>query len=412
MSAPPAPALPPPPGRLRALLDRARREAGNPTRILQVVYLAMPLVITLQRSLRGPRPINNFLIFTRSFTSLVRGEDLYALHPESHFDLFRYSPTFALAMGPFAAVPAWLGLLAWNLLNALALFTAVQRLPLEQRQRNFVHWFLFIELVTATANSQSNALIAALLLHAFVALERGGAWRAALWLALAGAIKPYALAGAVAGHLQRRTVALGLRVAAVGAGLAALPLLATSPAGLLAQYGSWGRQLASDHQAFAKLSVMGVLERWFAFTPDKAHVVLVGAALYGLALLRRGAFAERAFRLRVLCSTLVFVVIFNHMAESATYIIAVVGLAVWYVLAPRGPLERALMVAAWVLTVFSPFDLFPAFLRQHYVNPWLLKAVPCILLWARMQLELSTWRSPAPRAPAPPRAAAAEAPGP
>jgi hypothetical protein len=43
-----------------------------------------------------------------------------------------------------------------------------------------------------------------------------------------------------------------------------------------------------------------------------------------------------------------------------------------------------------LFTVLSPTDLFPRFLRKAYVVPYVLKAVPCIFVWARLTYELLT----------------------
>ena len=54
---------------------------------------------------------NNYLIFKDSFIHLFNNKDLYQLYPMEHWDYFKYSPTFALLMAPFAALPDFVGLL-------------------------------------------------------------------------------------------------------------------------------------------------------------------------------------------------------------------------------------------------------------------------------------------------------------
>jgi hypothetical protein len=62
---------------------------------------------------------NNYKIFKESYFHLVEKQDLYQLYPKEHWDYYKYSPTFALFMAPFAYLPDFLGLLFWNLLNVL-----------------------------------------------------------------------------------------------------------------------------------------------------------------------------------------------------------------------------------------------------------------------------------------------------
>lgn len=38
----------------------------------------------------------------------------------------------------------------------------------------------------------------------------------------------------------------------------------------------------------------------------------------------------------------------------------------------------------------SPSDLFPAFIRKNYVQPYALKALPCVLIWFKLVYEMMT----------------------
>ena len=71
-------------------------------------------------------PLQNYAIFRDAFRHLVAGKDLYAAFPLETWDLYKYSPTFALLMFPFAALPYGAGAVVWNLTNSLVLFVAVQ----------------------------------------------------------------------------------------------------------------------------------------------------------------------------------------------------------------------------------------------------------------------------------------------
>jgi len=41
----------------------------------------------------------------------------------------------------------------------------------------------------------------------------------------------------------------------------------------------------------------------------------------------------------------------------------------------------AFVVLLFILTCLSPTDLFPRVIRKEWVEPYVLKAVPCIVLW-------------------------------
>ena len=41
-----------------------------------------------------------------------------------------------------------------------------------------------------------------------------------------------------------------------------------------------------------------------------------------------------------------------------------------------------------VLTMLSPSDIFPAYVRNNYFIPYVIKVLPCILIWFKIQGEL------------------------
>jgi hypothetical protein len=81
-------------------------------------------------------------------------------------------------------------------------------------------------------------------------------------------------------------------------------------------------------------------------------------------------------------------IIFNHKAESPTFVIALSGIAIWFFSQKKNYLNIILVVFAFILASLSPTDIFPAFLRKNIVIPYVLKAVPCILIWAKIIYEL------------------------
>ena len=121
-------------------------------------------------------------------------------------------------------------------------------------------------------------------------------------------------------------------------------------------------------------------------------IILGGLITIGLPYLRIRQYAHKAFRYTLLASVLLFVVLFSTGSESSTYIIAFIGVAIWYVAAPwkRSKLDIALMVFAFILTSMSPSDLFPKYLRVHYVFPYALKALPCVIIWFKLIYEMCT----------------------
>src|SRR6266851_479744 len=99
---------------------------ARPRRLLLALYLASAALVTVQQAILGHS--NNLSIFRAASLNLFAGRDLYAAHPEQHFDFYKYSPTFALLFAPLAYLPFALAFLCWALLNGLLLWYALDRL--------------------------------------------------------------------------------------------------------------------------------------------------------------------------------------------------------------------------------------------------------------------------------------------
>src|SRR5256885_10870105 len=100
--------------------------AGRARRSILALYLASAVFVTVQQGVLGRS--NNFSVFRAASTNLLAHHDLYAAHPDQHFDYYKYSPTFALLFAPLAALPFAPALLIWSLVNSLLLWYAVRRL--------------------------------------------------------------------------------------------------------------------------------------------------------------------------------------------------------------------------------------------------------------------------------------------
>lgn len=344
---------------------------------------------------------NNFQIFRCSFWHLVHGQDLYVLYPGEHVDLFKYSPTFALLFAPFALLPVLPAMLAWNALNATVLFLGLSRFPhLGGRARTVGLWMIALEQWGALQHFQTNALIAGLILLAYGALVRGQEVRGSAAILLCGFIKVFGVVAFPLYAFAPRKVRLSAVTASVLAALAALPLLVVSPAHLVELYRSWFALLRSDHGISLGYSMMGWLQTWFGLAPDKLLVVALGAALMALPFLRRDRLADPTHRSLTVAALLIWMVIFNHRAEGPTFVIAMAGVVVWYGAGARTRGDTVLLALAFVFVSLSPTEVFPRWFRIGVVQHYAVKAVPCILIWARCMGELLLRRAAAPDRPA------------
>ena len=333
------------------------------------------------------RSANNFEIFRGSSRHLIADTDLYASYPDEHRDRFKYSPAFAFLFIPLAYAPWGLALLLWQLGNALALFYALTRL-LKDRSADLAIAIVFLEVWRSMQNVQSNALVAATIILAFVAFEERKNIRGALWIGVGAAVKIFpVVAGIFALPARSRWRAAAAASAVLGAVLL-LPLLVTPPAMLWTQYHSWLAVEQVDAAAHMD-SVMGLMDRvpWLDDIPNIA-VQLLGLGVLVLPIARyTERWKVRQFRLQLLASTLIYVVLFNHQAERASYVIAFTGIAIWYVSSPRGVLERVLFGVAFLAIPAASVLIPGSWVRTPAVTMVRL-VVPSLIVWIWIQVEM------------------------
>ncbi len=368
------------------------------------VYILLALGATLQSYFGNPTsfnsleytPYNNYLIFKQSFFHLIEGKDLFILYPQEHWDLYKYSPTFSLLMAPLAILPDVIGLFFWNVLNALILFLGIRKLQLPprfkevsfQKSHAFILLFVGLELMTSLQNEQSNGLIAGLIILAFVFLEKEKIWLGTLCIALTFYIKIFGIVAFALFLIYPRKGKFILSSAVWMIVLGLLPAVFVGLDQLMFLYESWGKMLGEDHAASYGYSVMGWLQSWFGLEVSKNVIVLLGVGLFCLPLVKWKNYVNYNFRWRLLVSILIWVVIFNHKAESPTFVIAMSGVGVWYFFSEKTRVNLALVILAFVFTSLSPTDLFPRFLREQFVIPYVMKAVFCIFIWGKVVWEM------------------------
>lgn len=334
---------------------------------------------------------NNYTIFERSFEHLKNEQDLYQLYPEEQWDLYKYTPTFSVFFGFFWLMPDWLGLNFWNLLNTLIVLGAIYFLPkLTNYQKGIIALIVLIELLTSLQNAQSNGLMAGLILLAFGFLERERYFPATFSVLSSVFVKLFGIVGFAFFLFYPKKIKLaGFTV--LGLVLLLLPPLIFID---LEQYQSlltsYLGLLSDDHQSSHGYSVMGVLQTWFNVHEGKNLVVALGALLFLVPFSRISMYKNYIFKYLTVCSVLLWIVIFNHKAESPTFIIAMTGVALWFVISEKNALNITLFVLAFVFTTLSSTDIFPKSIRTEYFYPYAIKAVPCILIWFKIIYDLMT----------------------
>ena len=346
----------------------------------------------------APHRHNNFLIFRGVFWHTIQKLSLYDFYPTEYNDHNHYGPIFSLVIAPFAVVPDAIGLLCWLVVLALGMYYAVRRLPLEEGRQIFLYWFCAHELLTALQMQQFNIAIAAIIIGSFAAIEKGREVTAAFLIVLGTFVKLYGVVGLAFFFFVKRKPRFILALIGWSVVCFVAPMLISSPEYVVGQYVEWYERLAAKNgentfSLMQNISLLGMIRKISGSASySDLLVILPGLALFGLPYLRFGQYRHLAFRYAILSSVLLFVVLFSTGSESSTYIIPFAGIALWYTTSPwkRSGWDVALLVFAFVLSSLSPSDLFPRSLREAYVLPYALKALPPTLIWLRLSYELLT----------------------
>lgn len=346
----------------------------------------------------APHRHNNFLIFRGVFWHTIQKLSLYDFYPTEYNDHNHYGPIFSIVIAPFAVVPDAIGLLLWLVVLALGMYYAVRRLPLEEGRQIFLYWFCAHELLTALQMQQFNIAIAAIIIGSFAAIEKGREVTAAFLIVLGTFVKLYGVVGLAFFFFVKRKPRFILALIGWSVVCFVAPMLISSPEYVVGQYVEWYERLAAKNgentfSLMQNISLLGMIRKVSGSASySDLLVILPGLALFGLPYLRFGQYRHLAFRYAILSSVLLFVVLFSTGSESSTYIIPFAGIALWYTTSPwkRSSWDVALLVFAFVLSSLSPSDLFPRSLREAYVLPYALKALPPTLIWLRLSYELLT----------------------
>jgi hypothetical protein len=340
---------------------------------------------------------NNFLVFRGSFWHAWQGLPLYAEYPQEYWDINHYGPLFSLLIAPFAVVPEWLGLLMWCVALSLGLYVAVRRSLLTSGQQLFVLWFCAHELLTALYMQQFNIAIAAIIVGAFFLIEKERDATAAFLIVLGTLVKIYGIVGLAFFFFSKHKIRFIGALVLWSAVMFVAPMVLSSPDYVIGQYQAWFVDLVSKNSENAEalmqnISLLGMTHRVTGLEFSDLWLILPGLVMFGIPYLRISPYQHMAFRQTLLASVLMFTVLFSTGSESSGYIIALVGVVIWYTAVPwqRNRWDIALLVFVFVLSSLSPSDLFPAYLRKEWVQPYALKALPVTIVWLKLCYEMYT----------------------
>ena len=362
-------------------------------RFITILWFALALATVVQNVWIAGK-FNNYLIFDGVFWHTFKQLPLYLPYPDEYFDTNHYGILFSAVIAPFALLPKWIGCTLWIMANAAFLYWAIRQLPLSKNAIIAVLLIAAHDMYTAAAMQQFNISVIALLVGAFVFIERRQSHWATLFIVIGTLTKLYGIVGLAFFFFAKdkwRFIWSGLFWLIA---LFCLPMLYSSPDYVVSQYFDWYASLAEKNVSnlntttynLQNLSLLGFLQRTGIYN-NNSIVILIGLGLFALPYLRIRQYKNLNFRLLLLASVSIFLCLFSTGTENSTYVVAYVGIGIWFMVSELHPKLKITLLVLAMLGSLSPTDLFKP-LKEPYIIRYSLRAVPVTLVWLAIVYEM------------------------
>ena len=362
-------------------------------RFITILWFALALATVVQNVWIAGK-FNNYLIFDGVFWHTFKQLPLYLPYPDEYFDTNHYGILFSAVIAPFALLPKWIGCTLWIMANAAFLYWAIRQLPLSKKAIIAVLLIAAHDMYTAAAMQQFNISVIALLVGAFVFIERRQSHWATLFIVIGTLTKLYGIVGLAFFFFAKdkwRFIWSGLFWLIA---LFCLPMLYSSPDYVVSQYFDWYASLAEKNVSnlnttiynLQNLSLLGFLQRTGIYN-NNSIVILLGLGLFALPYLRIQQYKNLNFRLLLLASVSIFLCLFSTGTENSTYVVAYVGIGIWFMVSELHPKLKITLLVLAMLGSLSPTDLFKP-LKDPNIIRYSLRAVPVTLVWLAIVYEM------------------------
>ena len=367
-------------------------------RIIFVIYIVVAAITAYSKYKRGTGGYNNYLIFKGVFTNTLQERNIFLQYPDLYFDSNHYGIFFSLLIAPFAMMPDGFGAVLWNVASTLVFLYAVYKLPFSDAKKSFFAWLCLQEFITAATYFQFNIILTGLLILSAVYIYERKETQSAFTILIGTFVKIYGIVGLSAFFFIKNKSKFILSFVAIALLFFVLPMLISSKEFGIQSYFDWYTSLSGknlENQALGTrqdYSLMGVVRRILGNAEISNLIFLIpGFLLFMLPYLRIKQFKFLPFQLMILASTLLFVVLFSSGSESPTYIIAVSGVVIWFLMQKKWTkVDIGLLIFVMIFTCFAFSDLFPKSIKEEVFIKYSTKAIPCIIIWFRVMYELLT----------------------
>ncbi len=334
--------------------------------------------------------LGNYQIFVNSFTHLINYKNLYMTFNDG-LDLYKYSPTFALFMGLFSWMPNYIGLLFWHVFNLLILYVAVKNIETNYNKIIF-YCFILITSWGSFQSSQINAMMGGLIYLFGICIYEQKLKLAAFLLAILGFIKIYGCFAIILliivkdNKMKFLLYYLGYCIL-----LFLLPLTVVNFHQLLQLYLDWWDLLRNDSHSYG-LSVIGAYAQFLPVGRYGVTIINLLGLIYVLGILVRVAksniIISKTLLYKVISLLMLWMVIFNHKAEPQTYILAYIGVAIWFFTNK----ENSILNDILIFIIFVVDLLSDTRLASHdvkiYLSSHAIEAIVCFPVWLTIGFDI------------------------
>lgn len=358
------------------------------------VAVIVPLIAGLKHMIGGI--FNDYRIFTSSFYYCLEQINMYEYYPELNGWSYIYGPFFTLIIAPFALLPDQLGTLLWDVVTNLILFVAIYYLLLTKKQKVIIFYFSLIAVYANAVNSQTNSLIAALIIGTFLMIRKDKVFWAACFIAIGFFIKLYGIVGFAFIFFCKRKRTMIFYFIIWSVLFFVLPMLISSPTYIIDSYHDWFHTLVDKNRinlnsANQDISIMGLVRR-ISNNRELSNIyfLLSAALMFLLQFINKSLLKNKFFQFNILAATLISVVLFSSGSEHCTYIIAVVGALIWAVTRKDYNFVIKSIILILILVELLASGLGPSFIRKNIIRPYSIEALPFCLIW--LHIIISNYR--------------------
>lgn len=367
-------------------------------KIIFAIYIIVSAITALNNYRTGEKSYNNYLLFKYVFVHTLEQKNIFLQYSDLFFDSNHYGVFFSALIAPFAIMPDWLGMTAWNIANTIVFLFAIYKTPFSDQKKAFFTWLCLQEFITASLYYQFNIALTGLLLLSAIYIYGKKEVKSVSAILIGTFVKIYGIVGLTQFFFVKNKVKFILSGLIIAVAFFVLPMTYSSPQYVIQSYTDWFHSIVeknNENQVLGNMqdiSLMGFFRRILGDASISNLVFLsIGLPLFLAPYCRVKQYKNYAFQLMTLASTLLFLVLFSSSSESPTYIIAVTGVVIWFLIQKeKTPFVIGLLIFVIIFTCFSTSDLFPKYIKHNYIKKYSIKAVPCIIVWLRIIYELLT----------------------